>query len=144
MKRFSLILPFIIPFTSVFGGNASIQNFADSTFEARQFDVIELTDEEIVYDAYQVKTEVAERTLIGEARMVFTEDEILLQFELPDYMVSTEFDFIIPDREIQILMRSICKRYGNEYFENTKVKFFGAGSAISFKCGNKEYLLIEK
>jgi hypothetical protein len=103
-----------------------------------------LTDEEIVYDAYQVKTEVAARTLIGEARMVFTEDEILLQFELPDHMVSTEFDFIVPDREIQVLMKSICKRYGHEYFEYTKVKFFGAGSAISFKCGNKEYLLIEK
>ena len=144
MKRFSLILPFLIPFTSVFGGSASIQNFADSTFETRQFDVIELTDEEIVYDAYQVKTEVAERTLIGEAKLTFTEEDILLQFELPDYFVSTSFDFIIPDKEIRIMMKSICKRYGNEYNEVTAIKFFGAGSAISFYCGNKQYLLVEK
>lgn len=144
MKTFSLILPFLIPFTSVFGGSASIQNFADSTFETRQFDVIELTDEEIVYDAYQVKTEVAERTLIGEAKLTFTEEDILLQFELPDYFVSTSFDFIIPDKEIRIMMKSICKRYGNEYSEATAIKFFGAGSAISFNCGNKQYLLVEK
>ncbi|MGB1111918.1 MAG: hypothetical protein ACPG3S_02350 [Schleiferiaceae bacterium] len=144
MKTFSLILPFLIPFTSVFGGSASIQNFADSTFETRQFDVIELTDEEIVYDAYQVKTEVAERTLIGEAKLTFTEEDILLQFELPDYFVSTSFDFIIPDKEIRIMMKSICKRYGNEYNEVTAIKFFGAGSAISFYCGNKQYLLVEK
>ena len=144
MKRFSLILSFLIPFTSVLGGSASIQNFADSTFEARQFDVIELTDEEIVYDAYQVKTEVAERTLIGEAKLTFTEEDILLQFELPDYFVSTSFDFIIPDKEIRIMMKSICKRYGNEYNEVTAIKFFGAGSAISFYCGNKQYLLVEK
>ena len=144
MKTFSLILPFLIPLTPVFGGSASIQNFADSTFETRQFDVIELTDEEIVYDAYQVKTEVAERTLIGEAKLTFTEEDILLQFELPDYFVSTSFDFIIPDKEIRIMMKSICKRYGNEYNEVTAIKFFGAGSAISFYCGNKQYLLVEK
>lgn len=116
----------------------------DSSFSTKNFDLIELTDEEIMYDAYQVKTEVAERTLIGEAKLTFTEEDILLQFELPDYFVSTSFDFIIPDKEIRIMMKSICKRYGNVYSEATAIKFFGAGSAISFYCGNKHYLLVEK
>ena len=113
----------------------------DSSFSTKNFDLIELTDEEIMFDAYQVKTEVAERTLIGEAKLTFTEEDILLQFELPDYFVSTSFDFIIPDKEIRIMMKSICKRYS---IEATAIKFFGAGSAISFYCGNKQYLLIEK
>ena len=116
----------------------------DSSFSTKSFDLIELTDEEIMYEAYQVKTEVAERTLIGEGKLTFTEEDILLQFELPDYFVSTSFDFIIPDKEIRIMMKSICKHYGNEYSEVTAIKFFGAGSAISFYCGNKQYLLVEK
>ena len=73
----------------------------DSSFSTKSFDLIQLTDEEIMYDAYQVKTEVAERTLIGEVKLTFTEENILLQFELPDYFVSTSFDFIVPDKEIR-------------------------------------------
>ena len=43
-----------------------------------------------------------------------------------------------------MIKQSICKRYGNEYSEVTAIKFFGAGSEISFYCGNKQYLLVEK
>ena len=116
----------------------------DSSLSTKNLDLIGWTDEEIMYNVYEVKTEVAERTFIGEAKLIFTEEDILLQFELPDYFVSTSFDFILPDKEIRIIMKSICKRYGYEYREATAIKFFGAGSAISFYCGNKQYLLIEK
>lgn len=145
MKTRSLLFCCLLNTPLLFG--ASHTQFVeelDSSFSTKNFDLIELTDEEIIYDAYQVKTEVAERTLIGEAKLTFTEEDILLQFELPDYFVSTSFDFIIPDKEIRIMMKSICKRYGNEYNEVTAIKFFGAGSAISFYCGNKQYLLVEK
>jgi len=134
---------FIVP--NVLGANQfKSYKEVDSAFSTKHFHLLELADEEIMYDAYQVKTEVSERTLIGEAKLTFTEEDILLQFELPDYFVSTSFDFIIPDKEIRVLMKSICKRYGDEYNEVTAIKFFGAGSAISFYCGNKQYLLVEK
>ncbi|MGB1266620.1 MAG: hypothetical protein ACPHYC_00315 [Schleiferiaceae bacterium] len=145
MKSYVLMLlcMFIVP--NVLGADQfKIYEEADSAFSTKHFHLLELADEEIMYDAYQVKTEVSERTLIGEAKLTFTQEDILLQFELPDYFVSTSFDFIIPDKEIRIMMKSICKRYGNEYSEATAIKFFGAGSAISFYCGNKQYLLVEK
>lgn len=145
MKTRSLLFCCLLNAPMLFAvGHSHIVEELDSSFSTKSFDLIELTDEEIMYDAYQVKTEVAERTLIGEAKLTFTEEAILLQFELPDYFVSTSFDFIIPDKEIRIMMKSICKRYGNEYSEVTAIKFFGAGSAISFYCGNKQYLLVEK
>ena len=145
MKTRSLLFFCLLNTPMLFGvGHSHIVEELDPTFSTKSFDLIKLTDEEIMYDAYQVKTEMAERTLIGEAKLTFTEEDILLQFELPDYFVSTSFDFIIPDKEIRIMMKSICKRYGNEYSEVTAIKFFGAGSAISFYCGNKQYLLVEK
>ena len=145
MKARSLLFCLLLNAPMLFGVSyIPLVEELDSSFSTKNFDLIELTDEEIMYDAYQVKTEVAEKTLIGEAKLTFTEEDILLQFELPDYFVSTSFDFIIPDKEIRIMMKSICKRYGNEYSEATAIKFFGAGSAISFYCGNKQYLLVEK
>jgi len=145
MKTRSLLFCCLLNAPLLFGvSHTQFVEELDSSFSTKNFDLIELTDEEIIYDAYQVKTEVAERSLIGEAKLTFTEEDILLQFELPDYFVSTSFDFIIPDKEIRIMMKSICKRYGNEYNEVTAIKFFGAGSAISFYCGNKQYLLVEK
>ena len=142
----NLLLFIVLIKVSFIHGNDKILNpvCIDSAGLSKQYHVVELTNEEIVYDAYQVKSEVAERTFIGEARMIFTDDNIVLEFELQDYFVSTKFDYIIPDREVEILMRSICKRFGNEYLEYSKLLFFGAGSAISFTCGNKEYLLVEK
>ncbi len=144
MKYYLLLFYCLVITPALFSVNPIELSVSDSSFSTKNFDIIELTDEEILYDAYQVKTEVAERTLIGEAKLTFTEEDILLEFELPDYFVSTSFDFIIPDKEIRIMMKSICKRYGNVYSEATAIKFFGAGSAISFYCGNKQYLLVEK
>ena len=145
MKTKSLLFCILLNVPMLFGvSHTQLIEELDSSFSTKNFNLIELTHEEIMYDVYQVKAEVAERTLIGEAKLTFTEEDILLQFELPDYFVSTSFDFIIPDKEIRIMMKSICKRYGNVYSEATAIKFFGAGSAISFYCGNKHYLLVEK
>ena len=83
----NLLLFIVLIKVSFIHGNHKILNpvCIDSAGLSKQYHVVELTNEEIVYDAYQVKSEVAERTFIGEARMIFTDDNIVLEFELQDY-----------------------------------------------------------
>lgn len=145
MKSYLLLLLCALIMPSVLGVNQiKIYGEAVSAFSSKHLHLIGLVDEEIIYNAYQVKNECFERTLVGDAKLSFTEEYILLQFELCDYLVSTSFDYIIPDKEIQVIMKSICKHDGDDYNEATAIKFFGAGSAMSFYFGNKQYLLVEK